>query len=115
MAVAFDKEQRAALEILESVENGSMTTAESFYLIERADPTLIYFIFTWLNQHYSGHPAAEGVLGRLVTLCSAYPAVTKLAKEGQADPVVRWFEDVYQYRDFGSRAFIELIVEKLEG
>lgn len=113
--MAFEQEQRDALEILEGIENGSMTAAESFHLIERADPTLVYFIFTWLKQRYSGHPAAEGVLGRLLALCSAYPAATKLAKEGQADPVVHWFEEAHKYRDFTSREFIELIVEKLEG
>jgi hypothetical protein len=113
--MSFEKEKREALEILESIENGTMSAAESFRLIEGADPTLVYFIFEWLKQSYSGHPAAEGVLGRLIALCSAYPAATKLAKEGQADLVVRWFEEAYQYRELGSREFIELIVEKLEG
>jgi hypothetical protein len=113
--VAFDKEQRAALEILESIENGTTSAAGSFHLIEHADPTLIYFIFEWLKQSYAGHPAAEGVHGRLAALCTAYPAVTKLAKEGKADTVVQWFEEAYRYRELGSREFIELIVEKLEG
>ena len=36
-------------------------------------------------------------------------------KEGQADVVVQWFEDSYSYRYLGSKAFIELIIEKLEG
>jgi len=111
----FEREQREALKILESIEDGSMRAAESFQLIEHADPTLVYFIVTWLQKRYAGHPAAEGVLGRLGELCSTYPAVTELAKEGQADPVVEWFEDAYEYRDLGSREFIALIVEKLEG
>ena len=57
--MAFDKEQRAALEILESIENGTTSAAGSFHLIEHADPTLIYFIFEWLKQSYAGHPAAR--------------------------------------------------------
>ncbi len=68
--MAFDKEQRAALEILESIENGTTSAAGSFHLLEHADPTLIYFIFEWLKQSYAGHPAAEGVHGRLAALCT---------------------------------------------
>jgi len=41
--------------------------------------------------------------------------VTKMMKEGQADPVVEWFEDEHTYTQFRPREFIELIVEKLEG
>jgi hypothetical protein len=41
--------------------------------------------------------------------------VKKKMKEGQADPVVEWFEDAYSYKSLGSKEFIALIVEKLEG
>lgn len=114
--MAFEQEQEQALRILEGIEKGSMSATESFNLIEDADPTLVYFIFTWLRAHYhSSHPAAEGVVGRIVEICDKYPAVTRKAKEGASDPVVTWFEDDYTYRDLDSREFVELIIEKLEG
>ena len=76
----------------------------------------MYFIFTWLRERYGGdHPAAEGVIGRLVELTSTYGSVKEQMREGKADSIVAWFEDEYSYRDFGASAFIELIVEKLEG
>jgi hypothetical protein len=36
-------------------------------------------------------------------------------KQGQADPVVQWFEDSYSYRELDKKSFIELVIEKLEG
>ncbi len=114
--MAFEHEQKQALRILEGIEHGSMSAPESFNLLDDADPTLVYFIFTWLREHYhASHPAAEGVIGRLVAICDKYPAITRKAKGGGSDPVVTWFEDAYTYRDVGSREFVALIVEKLEG
>lgn len=101
--------------MLESVELGSMSPAEAFRFFEDADDTLVYFIVTYLRERYARHPAAEGVLGRLVALCDAHPQVMQKAKAGQSDSLVTWFEDEYRYRDFESADFIELIVEKLEG
>ena len=93
-----------------------MSPADSFNLIEEADPTLVYFIFTWLRKWYPpSHPASEAVMGRLVELCNRYPAVTRKAKQGESDSIVEWFEDAYAYRDLRSREFVALIVEKLEG
>lgn len=93
-----------------------MSSSEAHDLIRDADPTLVYFIFTWLRERYHrGHPAAEAVLGRLAKICSEYPAVPAMVRAGAEDSIVAWFEDAYAYRDFDSRAFIELIVEKLEG
>jgi hypothetical protein len=114
--MAFEHEKNQALRILEGIEQGSMSAAESFGLLEEADPTLVYFILTWLRKQYSAnHPAAEGVIGRVVEICGRYPAVTRQAKAGEADSVVTWFEDAYAYRDLDSRTFVALVVEKLEG
>ncbi|MEE9386058.1 MAG: hypothetical protein V3V08_21820 [Nannocystaceae bacterium] len=114
--MAFEHEQQQALRILDGIEQGSMSTPDSFGLLREADPTLVYFIFTWLRERYPpAHPAAEGVVGRLAEICDKYPDVTRQVKEGQADSVVTWFEEGYVYRDVGSREFVELIVEKLEG
>lgn len=91
-----------------------MTTAESFALVEDADPALVYLIFTWIRKRYADHPNSDAVIGRMLEV-SNRGSVPKLMKEGQADPVVQWFEESYSYRDLGSKEFIELIIEKLEG
>jgi hypothetical protein len=112
--MALEQEQRAALRILEGIEEGVMSTSDSLDLVEDADPALIYLIFTWLRKHYADHVNADAVIGRLVAI-SGRGSVAKKMKEGQADPVVQWFEESYSYRALGSKEFIELIIEKLEG
>ncbi|MEO8699674.1 MAG: hypothetical protein ABI867_06505 [Kofleriaceae bacterium] len=112
--MAFEQEQRAALRILEGIEEGTMSAAESIALVEDADPTLIYLIFTWLRKRYADHANADAVIGRLVAV-SERPSVAKLMKEGQGDAVVEWFEDAYSYKKLEKAEFIELIIEKLEG
>ncbi len=114
--MAFEHEKTQARRLLEGIEHGSMTASQSYSLLRDADPALVYFIFTWLRERYhAGHPAAEGVLGRLAELCSEHPAIARRAKSGRPDPIVTWFEDAHSYRDFGSHEFVDLIVEKLEG
>ena len=112
--MAFEQQQRAALRILEGIEEGTSSDSESFALVEDADPALIYLIFTWLRKRYADHPNSDAVIGRLLAITNR-GAVPKMMKEGQADPVVQWFEESYSYRDLGSKEFIELIIEKLEG
>ncbi len=112
----FDSEKAAAERLLGALEDGRLDAADTFYLVEKADPTLVYFLFAWLRAWYPpSHPAADAVLGRLGDLCSQYPAAARIAKEGQKDAVVAWFEDAYGYRDFRAAEFIALVVEKLEG
>lgn len=102
--------------MLEGLENGTLDVSTSAQLIDEADPALVYLIFTWLRKRYGGdHPAAEGVIGRLVELSNRPGSVKAKVAEGKADPVVAWFEDSYAYRDLDARAFIALVVEKLEG
>lgn len=91
-----------------------MSASDSLALVEEADPALIYLIFTWMRKRYADHPNSDAVIGRLVEV-SNRGSVSKQMKEGQADPVSRWFEETYSYKDLGSKEFIELIVEKLEG
>jgi hypothetical protein len=112
--MALEQEQRAALRILEGIEEGVMSTSDSLALVEDADPALIYLLFTWLRKHYADHVNSDAVIGRLVAI-SGRGSVAKKMKEGQADPVVQWFEESYSYRALGSKEFIELIIEKLEG
>ncbi len=112
--MAFEQEQRAALRIVEGIENGTMSANESYGLVEDADPALVYLLFTWLRKRYADHANADAVIGRLVEV-SNRPAVAKLMKEGQQDPVVEWFEEGYSYKNYDSKEFVAMIIEKLEG
>ncbi len=112
--MALEQEQRAALRILEGIEEGTMSAADSFALVDDADPALVYLIFTWLRKRYADHPNSDAVIGRLVEISNRGSVPGKM-KEGQADVVVQWFEESHSYRELGSKEFIELIIEKLEG
>jgi hypothetical protein len=112
--MAFEQEQRAALRILEGIEEGNMSATDSLALVEAADPALVYLIFTWLRKRYADHPNSDAVIGRVVAI-SNRGSTARMMKEGQADPVVQWFEESYSYRTLDKQPFIELIVEKLEG
>lgn len=91
-----------------------MSSADSLELVEAADPALIYLLFTWIRHHYGpNHAASDAVLGRMVAI-SNKPSVAAKMKEGRQDPVVEWFEDAYSYRELDAKAFVELIVDKLE-
>ena len=114
--MSFDHEKRTARNLLEAIEDGRMSAGDTFYLLKDQDPTLVYFIFSWIRAAYpSSHPAADAVLGRLGELCTKYPQAAKMAAEGGKDSLVEWFEDAYNYRDLRNYEFIDLIVEKLEG
>ncbi len=110
----FDPEKRHAMRMLTSVEDGRLSTPDLRPLFEDADPALVSLIFTWLRTRYRSHPAAEGVLGRIVALCAASPAVARKARAGESDSIVRWFSDTHDFADFDRDAFIDLIVDKLE-
>lgn len=112
--MAYEQQQRAALRILEGIEEGTMSAADSFALVEDADPALVYLIFTWLRRRYIDHTNADAVIGRLLAISDRGSVPAKM-KEGQADPVSQWFEESYSYRELGSKEFIELIIDKLEG
>ncbi|HEV7555586.1 MAG TPA: hypothetical protein VGO00_09045 [Kofleriaceae bacterium] len=112
--MSFEQQNRAALRILEGIEEGTMSTPDATALVEEADPALIYLIFTWLRKRYANHTNADAVMGRVVEI-SGRGTVAKMMKEGQADPVVQWFEETYSYKDLEKQAFIELVIEKLEG
>lgn len=114
--MAFNMEKAAALRLLGALDDGRLGATDTFCLVEQADPTLVYFVFTWLRATYPpSHPASDAVLGRLGELCSRYPKAARMAKEGKEDALVQWFEDAYSYRDFRAAEFIDMVVEKLEG
>ncbi|HEU4729336.1 MAG TPA: hypothetical protein VFT22_15650 [Kofleriaceae bacterium] len=111
--MGLEQERRAAQRLLEGIEEGSLGAGELFAVADEADPALLYLIVTWTRKRYADHENADAVIGRLVELSSRGSIVKKM-KEGQADPVVRWFEETYSYRKLEAAELIELIVEKLE-
>ena len=114
--MAFAHEKREAAYLLSVVEDGTRSVSDMRPLLEEADPALVYLLFAWLRTKYhAGHPASEGVLGRIVGVCSASPKVARMAREGEKDFIVTWFEETYEYRELDRDRFIDLIVEKLEG
>ncbi len=114
--MAFEQEKREALYLLDGLENGTMTTSTASRLIDEADPALVYFLLTWLRDRYGrDHPAAAGVIGRLVELTNGHSTVKSKMREGKADGIVKWFEETHEYRAFTGPEFVALIVEKLEG
>ncbi len=113
--MAFEVEEREALSLLQGIENGTLQGNSASYRVSEADPALIYLIFTWLRSRYGAdHPAAEGVIGRLVEL-SANHSIKAQLKEGKEDAIACWFESEHSYKEFDATRFISLIVEKLEG
>ena len=113
--MAFKTEKREALTLLEDIETGTNHGADTGYRLDNSDPALVYFILTWLRQKYSKHPAAAGVLGRIVEITNGNNSVTAKMAEGKKDAIVTWFEEEHEYKDFDAEAFIDLVVEKLEG
>ncbi|MFT4622746.1 MAG: hypothetical protein ACI8PZ_001402 [Myxococcota bacterium] len=112
----FEQEQRHAARMLAALEDGILDTADTRSLYEAADPAMVYLFFAWLRVHYPGsHSASDGVLGRIVDLCEDSPKVARMAREGEHDVIVEWFEEAHDYRTLDRDAFVSLVVEKLEG
>ncbi len=113
--MSFVTEKREALMLLEDIENGITRGADTGYRLDNSDPALVYFILTWLRHRYSNDPAmGPGVLGRIVAITAGHNSVTEKMNEGKVDPIVEWFEEAHEYKEFGAEAFIDLVIEKLE-
>jgi hypothetical protein len=113
--MSFEAEKREAMWMLQGLEDGARSIDDLRGPYEAADPALVHLIFAWLRARYTGHSAAEGVLGRIGALCQASPTVLRKRKEGSTDPIVQWFEESYGYRDLDRDDFVSLVVDKLEG
>ena len=110
-------ERDSAVRLLMGLENGNMATADAVILVEDLDPVLVYAIVTFFRENYpASDPAASSVLERVVRLTSSSPAMVKKHREGEQDPISRWFESEYAYRDFRGRGqeMIDLIADKLD-
>lgn len=115
MSASTDKSK--AVRLLQGLEGGGRSIAESHILAQDLDPVLVYSIVRYLREVYpASNPAASAVLERLMKLTSAYPGLVAKSKEGEQDPVSTWFTSEYSFQDFRGRGreLIEMIVEKLE-
>ena len=112
--MAFEQQQRTALRIINTIEDGTTSNAEIADQLDRSDSVLVYLLITWMRKFYADHPNGDAVLTRLGSVTAAYPAIGKKLKEGKDDSVVEWFEDAYRYKDLDAKAFVALVVDKLE-
>ena len=114
--MSFEHEKRLARDLLSALEDGRRDPYEIRHLYEAADPALVHLIFGWLRARYpASHSASDGVLGRMVTLLQESPTVARRAREGAKDPIVAWFEENYADGELDRDAFLDTVVEKLEG
>ena len=113
--MSFVHEKRSAARLLDAFENATLPIDEMVRLTAEADPAWVYLMFGWLRGRYrSGHPASDGVLGRILAVCTNSPKVARMVRSGETDPISEWFEETYEYRDFDREGFIDVVVEKLE-
>ncbi len=110
----FAHEKRVASRLLEALEDGTLSTVDTRPLAEDADPALLFLIIRWLRARYMGHPAADGVLGRIVALCQL-PSISRAVKAGERDAITGWFTETYDPGELDREAFIDIVVDKLEG
>lgn len=116
--MSFEQEKREGVRLLNGLENGTLTPADSFNIADKRDPLLVYFILRFLRDKYpASNAASQGVLERIVALTGTYPDLVKKTKGAESDPVREWFDDTYNIREFFTKSdeFVEMIVEKIEG
>lgn len=110
-------EARDAIRLLHALENGGMAPMDAAILAEEIDPVLLHAIVSYLRTVYpASDPAASSVLERVVGLTSSSAAIVRRHREGENDPITRWFEDDLGYTEFRGRGsdMIGVLVDKLE-
>jgi hypothetical protein len=110
-------EKREALRLLGGLEMGGMPASEAADIAREIDPVLLYVIVTFLRRVYpASDPAATSVLERVVRMTAREQDLIRRHKEGERDPVSRWFESAYSYRDFRGRGeeLVTIVADKLE-
>ena len=106
-----------ARRLLRALEDGDAPVSEAQTLAQDLDPVLVYVIVRYLRESYpASDPAASAVLERVVALTSAWPGLVRVSKEGEDDPISKWFASEYNFPDFRGRGaeLIDLIVDKLD-
>lgn len=110
-------ELRNAQWTLDAIENGSATPATIYKTAAELDPVSVYFIFRYIREIYTpSHPAATGVMERMVELTRTYDDLVKIAKKAEKDPIKEWFDETYRIKEFQGRPhdLLEMIVDKIE-
>ena len=113
----MNEEKRDAQRLVSGLENGRISAADAAFLAEDLDPVLIYVIVTFLRAVYpASDPAAASVLERVVHMTTKSSLLIRKHKEGEQDPVSRWFESEFEYRDYKGRGseLVELVADKLD-
>jgi hypothetical protein len=116
--VPASTDKAAASRLLRGLEGGGAGAAQAPAIAAGLDPVLVHVVVRYLREVYpASNPAASAVLERVVSFASSSPSIVRKIKEGEADPVSRWFESEHSFREFRGRGddLLELIVEKLEG
>lgn len=112
----FAEEKQHAFGILQGIAQGTAMADETFALLKDTEPVFVYFIFRWLKKHYhKDHDDYEFVKANLSDVRNSHRQLTRMAKDGEEDPLVEWFEGNYRYREMSAFEFVDLIIEKLEG
>ena len=110
-------DQQEAERLLAGLESGLMDTGTAQDIAEDLDPVMIYVIVSFLRATYpASDPAATPVLERVVAMTAKDPAIIRNCKLGEQDPISRWFESEYSFKEFRGRSpeLIALITDKLE-
>jgi len=110
-------ERAAAIRLLNGIERGTLTVHAAASLSEEIDPVLLHAVVRFLRECYpASDPAAGPVLERVVALMSARPEIVRKVREGESDPVARWFASEHGFRDFRGRGeeMLALIADKLD-
>lgn len=112
---------REGVRFIIGIEDGNLPVADCYMICENLDPVLVSLMVHYI-RHKCSRPSVRdssggGGLSRLLELSSTYPDLVNEIREGEKDSLFQWFEDGYQYQDYfhEPEAFVELIVEKLEG
>jgi hypothetical protein len=114
---SMSHEQQEAERLLAGLESGSMDTGTAQTIAEDLDPVMIYVIVSFLRATYpASDPAATPVLERVVAMTSKDQAIIRNCKLGEQDPISRWFQSEYSFKEFRGRGpeLIALITDKLE-
>lgn len=113
---SFDKTN--ILRFLDAVEAGNVDLRTAYELAMKFDPLLTYFLLRYLREKFPPRTGEkEGPAARLLEMISTYDSLKKAAQTPRDEPMVEWFNDTYEMRQFfGAREeFVSTIVDKIEG
>jgi hypothetical protein len=109
--------ERDANRLLAGLEGGTLSIGDAVVLAESLDPALLYAVLTFLRAtHPATDPVASAVLARVVRLLESSPVVVRHHKEGERDPISRWFLAEHSWDVFRGRGtdLVALIADKID-